>query len=100
MTYFKESNPERAPFYAWMVIMGIIAALMIGLAIYHFFMLPATPKATANAKNFNQAMVEMSNVLSAFFKKKFIWVYILFCSKHSLLAFCKQDKQGGLLFHH
>ncbi len=78
MTYFKESNPERAPFYAWMVIMGIIAALMIGLAIYHFFMLPATPKATANAKNFNQAMVEMSNVLSAFFKKKFIWVYILF----------------------
>lgn len=79
INYFKESNPERAPFYAWMIIMGIIGALMIGMAVYHFFMLPATPRAGAGeSKNFPQAMREMGNVLVAFFKKKFIWLYILF----------------------
>lgn len=79
INYFKESNPERAPFYAWMIIMGIIGALMIGMAVYHFFMLPATPRAGAGeSKNFPQAMREMGNVLVAFFKKKYIWLYILF----------------------
>lgn len=78
ISYFKETSPERAPFYAWMIIMGIIAALMIGLSAYHYFMLPATPKAGSDAKNFGEAMNEMGNVLVAFFKKKFIWIYILF----------------------
>lgn len=79
INYFKESNPDRAPFYAWMIIMGIIGALMIGMAVYHFFMLPATPRAGAGeSKNFPQAMREMGNVLVAFFKKKYIWLYILF----------------------
>lgn len=78
ISYFRETSPERAPFYAWMIIMGIIAALMIALSVYHYFMLPATPKAGSDAKNFREAMSEMGNVLVAFFKKKYIWLYILF----------------------
>ena len=79
ITHFKESNPEKAPFYAWMIIMGIIALLMIGLSIYHFFMLPPTPRSNSvDTQNFSQAMREMGNVLIAFFRKKYIWIYILF----------------------
>lgn len=78
ITIFKANDPARAPFYAWMIIMGIIGALLIGLSIYHFFMLPATPRAGKNANGFGDAMHEMGNVLLAFFKKKYIWLYILF----------------------
>lgn len=78
MNHFKTTNPAEAPFYAWMIIMGIIGALLILLAVYHWFMLPATPKVGKAAGNFNEAMTEMGNVLVAFFKKKYIALYILF----------------------
>lgn len=78
INHFKETNPEKAPVYAWMIIMGIIGALLIVLAIYHFVNLPATPRQSKEAGNFNEAMSEMWNVLLAFFKKKYIWIYILF----------------------
>lgn len=78
ISHFKESDPEKAPFYAWMIIMGIIGALLICLALYHFFKLPATPKTGKDAQNMSEAMNEMGHVLLAFFKKKFIWIYILF----------------------
>ena len=75
---FKTSAPEKAPFYAWMIIMGIIGALLICLSVYHYFMLPATPKNGKSAGNMSEAMTEMGKVLLAFFQKKFIWLYILF----------------------
>lgn len=78
INYFKETNPQNAPFYAWMIIMGIIAALLVAMSVYHYFMLPATPKAGKEAKNFGEAMTEMKDVLLAFFQKKYIWLYILF----------------------
>ena len=81
MTHFKSTDPDRAPFYAWMIIMGVIGALLIALSIYHFFMLPGSTKSansSAEQKNFGEAMVEMKNVLVDFFKKKYIWLYILF----------------------
>ena len=73
-------EPTRAPFYAWMIIMGIIGALLIGMSVYHFFMLPATPKAqgTGEHQSFKGAMKEMGSVLVDFFKKKYIWLYVLF----------------------
>lgn len=76
--YFKETNPEDAPFYAWMIIMGIIGVLLVAMAVYHFFMLPATPKSGKDAQNFGEAMTEMGQVLLDFFKKKYIWLYIVF----------------------
>ncbi|MBP3287921.1 MAG: MFS transporter [Muribaculaceae bacterium] len=79
MTHFKETNAERAPFYAWMIIMGIIGAILIGASIYHFFMLPGAKKSTGKSpKSFSAAMNEMGQVLLDFFKKKYIWLYILF----------------------
>lgn len=79
MTYFKETNPERAPFYAWMIIMGIIGAVLIIVAIYHFFALPGKTVSQSEApKNFGVAMSEMGRVLLDFFRKKYIWLYIVF----------------------
>lgn len=78
MTHFKTTNPERAPFYAWMIIMGIIGALLIVLSIYHSMMLPTGSKPEGAAVGGKQAMSEMARVLVDFFKKKYIWYYILF----------------------
>ena len=78
MTHFESSNPEKAPFYAWMIIMGIIGAILILLSIYHSFMLPAGSKPQGNAAGGKQAMSEMARVLVDFFRKKHIWYYILF----------------------
>ncbi|MCM1402141.1 MAG: MFS transporter [Bacteroides sp.] len=80
MTHFKDSNPEKAPFYAWMIIMGLIGLILICLAVYHFFMLPGATKANKeNAPStFSESMSEMGRVLIDFFKKKYIWLYILF----------------------
>ena len=79
MTHFKATDPERAPFYAWMIIMGLIGLILIGVAIYHFFMLPGSTVASTKAPgSFKESMNEMGRVLLDFFKKKHIWLYILF----------------------
>lgn len=79
MTHFKTSSPDMAPFYAWMIIMGILGVLLIGLAVYHFFMLPGQTKVTKEGpKSFGESMHEMGRVLLDFFTKKYIWLYIVF----------------------
>lgn len=78
MTHFKESDADRAPFYAWMIIMGIIGALLVSLAIYHFFMLPTGSRPSNAPVSGSAAMKEMGMVLLDFFRKKYIWYYILF----------------------
>lgn len=77
--HFRESDPEKAPFYAWMIIMGIIGALLIGLSVYHYFFLPTGSVNTGAApKNFRESMTEMGEVLLSFFRKKYIILYIVF----------------------
>lgn len=78
ITHFKATNPERAPFYAWMIIMGVIAALLIVMAVYHSVVLPRTPKTGEKVDSFPQAMRSMWQVLVDFFRKAHIWIYILF----------------------
>lgn len=78
ITHFKATNPERAPFYAWMIIMGVIGVLLIVMAVYHSIVLPRTPKTTEKVDSFPQAMRSMWQVLVDFFRKAHIWVYILF----------------------
>ncbi len=78
MTHYKTTNPERAPFYAWMIIMGIIGAILIGVAVYHYFVLPTGSKTQDAPAGMGEAMHSLWNVLIAFFKKKYIWYYILF----------------------
>lgn len=78
ITHFKATNPERAPFYAWMIIMGVIGVLLIVMAVYHSVVLPRTPKTTEKVDSFPQAMRSMWQVLVDFFRKAHIWIYILF----------------------
>lgn len=78
MNYFKETSPEKAPMYAWMVIMGLIALLLCGLSIYHYFMLPRGDKAADAPKSASEAMKSFVEVFTTFFQKKHIWIYILF----------------------
>lgn len=109
ITHFKATNPESAPFYAWMIIMGLIGALLIALSIYHFFVLPRTsaagPEASAETPaGFGQAMHSMWQVLVAFFRKQYIWLYIAFILCYRLTEglaikmvpiFLKASRAGG-----
>lgn len=80
MNHYKATNPDRAPFYAWMIIMGIIGALLVCLSIYHFFFLPGAKKTHGDAqpKSVRESLEEMKHVLVNFFTKKYILLYILF----------------------
>lgn len=62
---------------AWMVIMGICAAIMLVLALYHAVSLPREPKRT-EAKSFDEGVKELANVFVSFFQKKYIWLYLVF----------------------
>lgn len=64
---------------AWMIIMLIIAAVMVGLGIYHVFFLPSSQKKSDTVRRSgSEVMKELGNVLLLFFKKKYIWYYIAF----------------------
>ncbi len=78
MNHYKATNPERAPFYAWMIIMGILGALLVGVAIYHYFVLPTGSRTADAPRGTSEAMKSMVAVLTDFFRKRFIWYYILF----------------------
>lgn len=78
ITRFKASNPDMAATYAWMIIMGIIAAVMIIVAVYHYFALPVGSKNEESPSSFDDAMKSLWSVFKDFFTKKHIWIYILF----------------------
>lgn len=69
---------NMAPVKAWMVIMGIIALLLIGLAIYHYFFLPIGSRNEDTPDTFVAAMRSTFDVFKDFFTKRYIWLYILF----------------------
>lgn len=66
----------EAALYAWTIIMGAAAVLLIVLGIYHRFSLPAGLK-KEGGKN-KSAGEELKAVIGDFFKKKNIWLYIAF----------------------
>ncbi|MBR2476416.1 MAG: MFS transporter [Bacteroidaceae bacterium] len=78
MTMFKENNPETAPMYAWMIIMGLIALLLCGLSIYHYFVLPKGAKSHDAPTSTYGAIMSFVEVFKTFFTKKYVWLYILF----------------------
>lgn len=77
-------DSRQASVYAWMIIMGLIGALLIGLAVYHYFMLPTGSKAESAPKGFAQSMVSLGHVLTDFFRKPHIWLYIIFIVAYRL----------------
>lgn len=78
MNHYKTTSSERAPFYAWMIIMGLLGVILIALAIYHFFVLPRGSKEADAPASFGEAMKQLWEVLADFFRKPYIWLYILF----------------------
>lgn len=78
MDYFKTNSPEHAATYAWMIIMGLIGALLVALSIYHWFALPLGSKSEDTPESFRQSMQSLWQVFKDFFTKRHIWYYILF----------------------
>lgn len=69
----------EANFAAWMYIMGIFAALLIGLGVYHFFILPSGgAQVREERKTLQQTLKELWEVIMDFFRKKHIAYYIFF----------------------
>jgi len=81
-----DTSPEAsfmANRHAWMIVMGLLGAVMILLGIYHVFVLPgrkSAPERSASAegRSTREVMKELWVVLKAFFTKKYIWYYIAF----------------------
>lgn len=76
--HFEATAPHRAAVYAWMIIMGIIAATMLGVQIYHYFFLPTGSANEESPADFRSAMVSLFDVFRDFFTKRHIWLYIVF----------------------
>lgn len=61
---------------AWMVVIGICALIMIALSLYHMTMLPKESKRVS--VNRSEKIAELWEMISSFFTKKYIWLYLLF----------------------
>ena len=61
---------------AWMVVIGICALIMIALSLYHMTMLPKESKRAS--VNRSEKIAELWEMISSFFTKKYIWLYLLF----------------------
>lgn len=91
---------------AWMIIMGIYAAIMISVAIYHSFILPGEKKQNINPQDFNSTLKKLWEVIASFFTKKnilwsiaFIILYRFaegFAMKIAPLFFRSDREHGGL----
>lgn len=60
----------------WMVVIGICALIMIALSLYHMTMLPKESKRAS--VNRSEKIAELWEMISSFFTKKYIWLYLLF----------------------
>lgn len=63
---------------AWMIIMLIIAAIMVVVGLYHFFVLPTDSKGAHNNSSLRESLHELWAVFVKFFQKKHIFYYLCF----------------------
>lgn len=61
----------------WMIIMGTCGVLLFCLGLYNLKVIPSKP-AVKKTKNTHEAFQELSGVISSFFMKKNIFIYIVF----------------------
>lgn len=65
--------------FSWSAVMLLCAALLGVLGIYHLFTLPRGAKAVQEeGQPKSSALSELGHVLTDFFSKKYIWLYIAF----------------------
>jgi PAT family beta-lactamase induction signal transducer AmpG len=63
--------------YAWMVITGTCAGMMIVLSLYHSRALPSGG-ATREIQDFKEGWQSFTEVFTTFFRKRYIWYYLIF----------------------
>lgn len=63
---------------AWIVIVVLLCIIMGIVALYHFFFLPKDVNVKKNDKTISESFGEMADLIIDFFKKKHIWIYLLF----------------------
>lgn len=78
MRHFGKTAPDMAATYAWMIIMGLMAGILIAVQIYHCFFLPTGSTNQETPATLRDAMSSLCDVFKDFFTKKHIWLYILF----------------------
>ena len=69
---------------AWMIIFGVIAAMLILLSIYHIKMLPSTQVPSDGKKKASEAGRELIGIIGNFFTKRHILYYIGFIIRYRL----------------
>lgn len=62
---------------AWMIIMGLCSVIMLALAVYHLVVLPRETQ-RVQGRSLAQGMRELLEVVTSFFTKRYIWLYLLF----------------------
>lgn len=65
------------PAQAWAIIFGILASMMITLALYHSWALPGTKNTNTDA-SMRSVFTTLLDVIITFFKKPGIWLAIIF----------------------
>ncbi len=91
---------------AWMIIFGVIAAIMVLIGIYHIKMLPSTQVPATGKRSRSAVLQELVIVIGDFFHKKHILYYICFIILYRLaegfimkiapLFLCASREVGGL----
>jgi len=91
--------------HAWMIVMGVFGAIMVGLSIYHASVLPSGGVATG-VRSVREAFATFWDVVRTFFQKKYILWGILFIVLYRFaegqaikivpLFFRAAREQGGL----
>ncbi len=64
--------------YSWMIVMGVVAALMALLGAWHSKVLPQDQRAFEAPKGFNQGAEEFLATVTSWFKKPGIWLGMAF----------------------
>lgn len=75
-----ETHTENIP-YSWQVTLGVTAAVMCVITLYHLFVLPKPAEdkpRTAESDKGGSTLREMGNAYATFFTKKGAWLAILF----------------------
>ena len=65
--------------YAWVTVMALCGLILFLLGLYHLRMLPSSdPAAARRAEGLRETMRETGRVFTEFFRKKYIWIYLMF----------------------
>jgi PAT family beta-lactamase induction signal transducer AmpG len=68
--------PNPAWFTAWMIVMLLVAVILAGVAVYHYYMLQPGSKAPDAARSLDEALRTTGKAWVTFFQKPRVWMMI------------------------